>query len=78
MKALICPSLGPADNLRVAEVEAPAAGDGQALVDVAYAGLNFFDLLVIENKYQVKPPLPFSPGAEFLAASRRSEPGARL
>ena len=40
MKALICPSLGPAENLRVAEVEAPSAADGEALVEVAYAGLN--------------------------------------
>ena len=65
MKALICPSLGPADNLRVAEVDAPAAGEGEALVEVAYAGLNFFDTLIIEGKYQVRPKPPFSPGGEF-------------
>ena len=65
MKALICPSLGLADNLRVAEVEAPAAGEGEALVEVAYAGLNFFDTLIIEGKYQVRPKPPFSPGGEF-------------
>ena len=35
------------------------------MVDVAVAALNFFDTLIIENKYQFKPPLPFSPGAEF-------------
>ena len=65
MKALICPSLGPAENLRVAEVEEPAPGEGEVLVEVAYAGLNFFDTLIIEGKYQVRPEPPFSPGGEF-------------
>jgi NADPH:quinone reductase len=77
MKALICPSLGPAENLRVAEVEAPAAGDGEALVEVAYAGLNFFDTLIIEGKYQVKPKPPFSPGGEFAGRVAALGPGAR-
>ena len=65
MKALICPSLGPAENLRVAEVEPPTPSDGEALVEIAYAGLNFFDTLIIEGKYQLKPAPPFSPGGEF-------------
>ena len=65
MKALICPSLGPVENLVVTEVAAPTAGEGEALVEIAYAGLNFFDTLLIEGKYQVRPKPPFSPGAEF-------------
>jgi NADPH:quinone reductase len=65
MKALICPSLGPAENLLVTEVEAPTAGEGEVLVRIAYAGLNFFDTLIIEGKYQVKAKPPFSPGGEF-------------
>jgi NADPH2:quinone reductase len=65
MKALICPALGPADNLIVADVEPPAAGAGEVVVEVAYAALNFFDTLIIEGKYQVKPAPPFSPGGEF-------------
>ena len=65
MKALVCPSLGPAENLLVTEVEAPRPGDGEALVQIAYAGLNFFDTLIIEGKYQVKPKPPFSPAGEF-------------
>jgi NADPH:quinone reductase len=65
VKALICPSLGPAENLQVAEIEAPTPGEGEALVEVAYAGLNFFDTLIIEGKYQVRPKPPFSPGGEF-------------
>jgi NADPH:quinone reductase len=77
MKALICPSLGPTENLRVAEVEAPSAADGEALVEVAYAGLNFFDTLIIEGKYQVKPTPPFSPGGEFSGRVVALGPGVR-
>ncbi|HLY00770.1 MAG TPA: NADPH:quinone oxidoreductase family protein [Roseiarcus sp.] len=77
MKALISPSLGPADNLRVEEVEAPAPGDGEVLVEIAYAGLNFFDLLIIEGKYQVRPKPPFSPGGEFSGRVAALGPGAK-
>ena len=77
MKALICPSLGPAENLVVTEVEAPRPGDGEALVEIAYAGLNFFDTLIIEGKYQVKPTPPFSPGGEFSGRVVALGPGAQ-
>jgi NADPH2:quinone reductase len=65
MKALICPSLGPVENLKVMDVEEPVAGRGEAVVEVAYAALNFFDTLIIEGKYQLKPEPPFSPAGEF-------------
>ena len=77
MKALVCPSLGPAENLLVTEVEAPRAGDGEALVEVAYAGLNFFDTLIIEGKYQVRPKPPFSPAGEFSGRVVALGPGAQ-
>ena len=77
MKALICPSLGPAENLMVVEVEPPSAGDGEAVVEVAYAGLNFFDTLIIEGKYQIKPTPPFSPGGEFSGRVIALGPGTR-
>ena len=76
MKALICPSLGPAENLKVAEVDEPVAGEGEVLVEVAYAGLNFFDTLIIEGKYQVKAAPPFSPGGEFSGRVVGLGPGA--
>jgi NADPH2:quinone reductase len=76
MQALICPSLGPAENLRVKEVDEPVAGAGEALVEVAYAGLNFFDTLIIEGKYQVKAAPPFSPGGEFSGRVLGLGPGA--
>jgi NADPH2:quinone reductase len=65
MKALICEAYGPPETLKLVDLPDPAPGPGEALIDVSYASLNFFDLLVIENKYQVKPALPFSPAAEF-------------
>jgi len=65
MKALICPSLGPAENLKVLDVKPPVARKGEAVVEVAYAALNFFDTLIIEGKYQLKPEPPFSPSGEF-------------
>ena len=77
MKALICPSLGPPENLGVMEVEAPTAGEGEVLVEVAYAGLNFFDTLIIEGKYQVRPKPPFSPGREFSGRVLALGPGVK-
>jgi NADPH:quinone reductase len=77
MKALICPSLGPAENLKVVEIDPPSPGDGEALVEVAYAGLNFFDTLIIEGKYQLKPAPPFSPGGEFSGRVVALGPGVR-
>ncbi len=65
MKALVCPSLGPPETLRVMDVEPPTAGEGEVVVDVVYAALNFFDTLIIEGKYQLKPEPPFSPAGEF-------------
>ena len=65
MRALVCRHLGPPQSLAVEDAPEPAAGAGEVLVDVRFAGLNFFDTLIIEGKYQVKPPLPFSPAGEF-------------
>jgi NADPH:quinone reductase len=65
MKALVCDNYGPPESLKIVDLPDPVPADGEVLVAVDFAGLNFFDLLVIENKYQAKPPLPFSPAAEF-------------
>ena len=65
MKALICETLGPPETLRIRDVAEPVPGPGEAILEVAYAALNFFDTLIIDGKYQVKPPLPFSPAGEF-------------
>jgi NADPH:quinone reductase len=65
VKALICRDYGPPDTLAIVDLPDPVPGPGEALIAVSHASLNFFDLLIIENKYQVKPPLPFSPAGEF-------------
>ena len=64
MRALICSELGPPSKLTIGEMPDPEAGPGQVVVDVASAGLNFPDTLIIEGRYQFQPELPFSPGGE--------------
>jgi NADPH:quinone reductase len=64
MKAVVCTRHGGPELLEVADLASPEAGPGELVIGVRAAGLNFFDTLIIENKYQFKPELPFSPGAE--------------
>jgi len=65
VKAILCQHFGGPDDLVLADVPEPVAGSGEVVVEVAAAGLNFFDTLIIAGKYQTKPPFPFSPGGEF-------------
>jgi NADPH2:quinone reductase len=65
MKAVLCKQFGPPDSLVVEDVPSPAPGAGEVVVSVKAASLNFPDVLIIQNKYQFKPPLPFSPGSEL-------------
>lgn len=64
MKALVCSAFGPPRNLVVQELPAPRPEPGQVLVDVKASALNFPDVLMVQGLYQVKPKLPFIPGAE--------------
>src|SRR6187455_704379 len=65
MKAVLCKQFGPPESLVVEELPSPKAGAGEVVVSVKAASLNFPDVLIIQNKYQFKPPLPFSPGSEL-------------
>ena len=65
MKALLCTKVGTADDLVLADIPDPVPGPGEVCVRVHSVSLNFFDTLIIANKYQIKPAMPFSPGAEF-------------
>ena len=65
MKTLLCTQFGPAELLEYREVPAPTPSVGEVVVTVKAASVNFPDVLIIENKYQFKPPLPFAPGSEF-------------
>ncbi|WP_165668279.1 NADPH:quinone oxidoreductase family protein [Metapseudomonas otitidis] len=64
MKAVLCKAFGPAETLVLEEVASPEPKKNEVLIDVHAAGVNFPDTLIIEGKYQFKPPFPFSPGGE--------------
>lgn len=64
MRAVLCKEFGPPESLVVEEVPDPEPTAGQVVIDVAGCGVNFPDVLMIQDQYQFKPPLPFSPGGE--------------
>lgn len=65
MKAVVCKTFGPPDTLVLEDLPMPEAAMGEVVVQVRAAGVNFPDSLIIQNQYQIKPPLPFSPGGEL-------------
>ena len=72
MRAVVCERWGGPEELRIAELTLPEPGPGEVKVRVRAAGVNFPDVLIIQGKYQVKPELPFTPGAEVAG---RGPPG---
>lgn len=75
MKAILCSRYGTPDDLELRDLPDPQPGEGEAVVKVAAAALNFFDTLLLSGKYQVKPDFPFSPAAEFAGTVHRIGPG---
>lgn len=65
MQAWLCESLDGVDALKLKELPTPEPRAGEVRVAIRAASLNFPDLLIVQGKYQVKPALPFVPGAEF-------------
>ena len=65
MHAWLCTNPVGVDALEWKELPTPQPGPGQVLVEIKAASLNFPDLLIVQNKYQMKPPLPFVPGSEY-------------
>lgn len=65
MRALLSHEPGGPDTLRLEEVADPKAGPGELLVCVRASAINYPDVLIIEDRYQLKPPRPFSPGGEI-------------
>ena len=85
MKAVLCKQYGPPESLVVEDVPSPDAGPGEVVVSMHAASVNFPDVLIIQNKYQIKPPLPFSPGSELSGVVKavgdgvtRVKPGDRV
>ena len=68
MKAVLCRAFGPPSGLTLEEVPAPEPGPGQVLIRVEACSVNFPDTLIIQGRYQTRPPLPFSPGGEVAGA----------
>jgi NADPH:quinone reductase len=65
VKALLSHEPGGPETLRLDDVAEPSAGRGELLVRVRACSINFPDVLIIEDKYQLKPPRPFAPGGEI-------------
>ena len=65
MHAWLCENPIGVDALTWKEIPTPAPQAGEVLIEIQAASLNFPDLLIVQNKYQMKPPLPFVPGAEY-------------
>ncbi|MBA2282643.1 MAG: alcohol dehydrogenase catalytic domain-containing protein, partial [Acidimicrobiia bacterium] len=70
MRKVVCRSFAPLSELVVEEGPDLVAGPGQVVVDVEAAGANFVDALLVQGLYQIKPPLPFTPGMEVAGVVR--------
>jgi len=64
MKAMLCREYGPPEKMTLGDLTAPKAGTGQVVISVKACGVNFPDVLMLQDKYQFKPALPFPPGGE--------------
>lgn len=65
MKALLSKAVGGPETLVLEDIPDPVAGPGQILVAIKACSVNYPDVLIIEDKYQFKPPRPFAPGSEI-------------
>jgi NADPH2:quinone reductase len=77
MHAWLCTTLDGVDALTWQELPTPEPQAGQVRIAIRAASLNFPDLLTIQGKYQVKPPLPFAPGSEFAGTVEAVGEGVR-
>jgi NADPH2:quinone reductase len=75
MKALVCVEHGPPEKLVIQELPSPEPGKGEVRIRMHAAGVNFPDVLIIQNLYQYKPALPFSPGGEAAGVVDAVGPG---
>ncbi len=64
MRAVLCHAWGPVEGLSLGEAPSPIPADGEVVIAVRAAGINYADAIMVAGHYQTKPPLPFSPGLE--------------
>ena len=77
MHAWLCENPVGVDALSWKELPTPQPGSGEVLLEIQAASLNFPDLLIVQNKYQMKPPLPFVPGSEYAGVVRAVGEGVK-
>jgi NADPH2:quinone reductase len=75
MKVLLCTHFGEPEELELTELPVPEPTEGQVRIGVKACSVNFPDVLMLENKYQRKPPLPFAPGMEVSGLITAVGPG---
>lgn len=85
MRAMLVTRWCEPEEMELVDLPEPVPGPGEVSIDVRAIGCNFFDLLMMQGKYQVQPPLPFSPGSEVSGTVRavgdgidHLEPGDRV
>jgi len=76
VRAVVCPAYGPPDVVRIEEQPSPAIEAGHVRVKVGAAAVNFPDVLLIANEYQISVPPPFVPGSEFAGTIVETGEGA--
>ena len=75
MRAVLCKQFGLPESLVIEDIPSPTPGEGEVVIRVRAASVNFPDTLIIQNKYQHKPPMPFSPGADIAGIVKETGPG---
>ena len=75
MRAMVATHWGEPREMQLMELPDPEPGPGQVAIDVRAIGCNFFDILMVQGKYQERPPLPFAPGGEIAGVVRAVGPG---
>ena len=75
MRAMVAEAWGDPKDLKLRELPDPEPRAGQVAIDVRAIGCNFFDILIAQGRYQVRPPLPFSPGGKVAGVVRAVGPG---